>query len=164
MPRLPLFSPLLALLALVAVACGGTEAPSSPTDPAAGGHYLPRPEITRQLTSAFRSGLEQLAVMSQAPDEASQLAPSVRPGTLETAHCSPGSPRPARGAVWRWGCEVRWQDARGIPRSTRYLVRVTAAGCLTAGATPRLPEVYDATARNTAVHPLEALAGSGRGC
>lgn len=165
MPRLPLWSSLLlGLLALVPAACGGTGASSSSARPGAAAQYLPRPEVTRQVANAFRSGLEQVAVMSQAPDEASQLAPSVQPGTLETAHCAAGSRRPAGGAVWRWTCRVRWQDGRGLPRSTRYVVRVTGAGCLSAGATPRLPEVYDATTRNTAVHPLEALAGSGREC
>lgn len=161
MVRPALWLPVLALLAALLSACGGGEAAAPPAAP---GRYLPRSEVTRQLSSAFRSGLEQLAVMSQAPDEASQLAPPVQPGTLEAARCAPGAPRPARGAVWRWGCRVRWQDERGRPRATRYVVRVTGAACLTAGAEPRLPDVYDATTRNTAVHPLAALAGSGKRC
>ena len=164
----------LCLLAVAALAgCGGhdaapvapaatTGATSTTTSAAATPKRLPASEIRRQLAASFTSGLRELATMTQTGDDPVALGQPLPTGHVDAVACRPQAS--ADGGAAPWHCRVRWHDAADHARSTGYLVRIPASGCLTAGASPPLAGVRDATTRNVAEHPLNALAGSSRSC
>jgi hypothetical protein len=116
------------------------------------------------LGNGFRAGLDRLAVMSQPPDDASDLGQSLPTGLLDRVSCAAAAPRPAGRAPWPWRCTVRWETARGRARRTGYAVRVTAAGCYSAGADPALPPHRDPTIQTYSEHPLNTLVSVRAGC
>jgi hypothetical protein len=160
MPRIQSHRPLLAAAVVVLVAgCGGRHgAPAAPAT------YLDRAGLTRGLSHGFRDGLDRLAVMSQPPDDGSDLSQSLPTGLLDRVSCAPEGARPAARAPWRWRCTVRWETAAGQARRTSYAVRVSPTGCYSAGADPALPPHRDPTIQTYSEHPLNTLVGVGPGC
>ena len=156
---------LLAALALVpAAGCGGGggQSKSSSERPTATGPYLTSAELERQLSAGFRDGLYRLAVMSQQSDDATDLGQDLPTGLVERVSCEPSGAKAAK--AWPWSCEVRWRDVERHGQSTRYTVRLMPGGCFGAGATPRRPQVYDATTRAYGEDPLNGIVAVKTGC
>lgn len=145
--------------------CGGatprTAAHTSERTAAPG--FLSASALSGELGTGFRRGLYRVAVMSQPGDRASDLGQPLPTGTARDVACRAAGRRPPTGS-WPWACSVRWKTVAGGPRRERYRVRLSDRGCFTAAAQPRLGEIYDATTRNYAVHPLDVLSSVRRGC
>lgn len=150
----------LAVGVLAVAACGGGH-PRPSVAPARPAHYLSSLELRRDLGNAFRAGLERLAVMSQPPDDASDLGQPLPTGLLDRVTCAAG----ARVATyWSWRCTVRWETAGGSARRTGYAVRLLPTGCFAAGADPALAPHRDPTIQTYTEHPLNTFASVKRGC
>jgi hypothetical protein len=152
--------------------CGGGDAASgtdvaSATAPAsaqAPAHYATASDLRRDLANGVRQGLYRLAVMSQPPDDASDLGQQLPTGTVERVDCAAAGTRPGTGAAWPWRCRVGWRTVGGASRTTRYDVRLLANGCFAAGAVPRYPDHRDTSIASYSEHPLNAIASVRRGC
>jgi hypothetical protein len=156
---------LLAALALVpAAGCGGGGGQSKPATerPRATGPYLTGAELERQLSAGFRDGLYRLAVMTQKSDDAVDLGQPLPTGLVGGVRCRPAG---ARGSdAWSWRCDVSWRDVDRHAQRTRYTVRLMPGGCFGAGASPRRPQLYDATIRAYGEDPLNGIVSARTGC
>jgi hypothetical protein len=159
------FSIVAAAAALLIAGCGGDHHGPPVTGP---GAVATRPvsgsDLEREIANGFRQGLYRLAVMSQPPDDATDLGQSLPTGLLHSVACSAGGPQPQAGSARPWRCAVRWRSAGGSARTTRYAVRVLPSGCFAAAADPALPPRRDATIESFAEHPLNALVSVRKGC
>jgi hypothetical protein len=167
---LPLVAVACAALAAAALSgCGANDAKtaraatSAPAPVARG--YLDRHALALGVGNGFRAQLDQLAVMQQPPDGATDLGQDLPAGLLRDVRCAPAAGRPARATkAWAWTCRVRWETLAGATKTTNYAVRDFATGCFAAGATPRLPDVKDPTIASYSEHPLNAIASVRKGC
>jgi hypothetical protein len=154
------------LVALVpAAGCGGGgggAAQSSQQRPRATGPFLTADQLERQVAAGFRDGLYRLAVMTQKSDDAVDLGQDLPTGLVERVGCEPAGDRGSK--AWPWRCEVRWRDVERHKQLTRYAVRSMPGGCFGAGATPRRPQVYDATIRTYGEDPLNGIVAVKTGC
>jgi len=162
-----LLTSLTALSAAAALsACGTPEAASDvvaarPTTP----DFLGPAALERQLGGAFRSGLEQLAVMNQPPEDAADLGQTLPTGRLHSFVCAAPSARPTNpAAAWAWRCTASWRTVDGHAQRTAYAVRLSGAGCFVAHADPALHQVRDTTIKSFAQHPLDRLLSLKPGC
>jgi hypothetical protein len=146
--------------------CGGASSThTSSTAPAASRpQFVAGAELERELGNDFRHGLYRLAVMSQPPDDATDLGQSLPTGLLRTIACSARGAQPAAAVAWSWRCDVQWETAGGAPRRTRYAVRLLPTGCFAAAADPGLPAHRDTTIASYSEHPLNALVSVRKGC
>ncbi|HWI73890.1 MAG TPA: hypothetical protein VNT55_18155 [Baekduia sp.] len=151
-------------------ACGSEDpAPRATGTAAATSHvaaprYLDRHALALGLGNGVRARLDQLAVMQQPPDAASDLGQSLPAGLLRDVACSPAGARPSDDAAWPWTCRVRWETVAGTTKTTNYAVKSFATGCFAAGADPRLPDVKDPTIASYSEHPLNVVTSLGKGC
>ena len=155
----------LALALVPAAGCGGGGGPSaasSQAQPRTSGPFLTADELERQVAAGFRDGLYRLAVMTQQSDDAVDLGQDLPTGLVEQVSCQPAGAKSAK--VWPWRCEVRWRDVERRSQRTSYAVRLMPGGCFGAGATPRRPEVYDATIRTYGEDPLNGIVAVKSGC
>jgi hypothetical protein len=155
----------LAATAATAAGCGAGDAPgtgATAAQPAAApaARYLDAKGLALALGNGVRTRLDQLAVMQQPPEGASDLGQDLPAGLLRDVRCTPG----AAGRVRTWSCRVRWETVAGAPETTNYAVRAFATGCFAAAATPRLPDVRDPTIASFSQHPLDAVASARKGC
>jgi len=165
--RVPLLLGALAATALAA--CGADDGRAGPAAGAAApapraAGYLDRHALALGVGNSFRARLDQLAVLQQPPDGATDLGQDLPAGLLRDVACAPAAGQPAAGRAWPWRCRVRWETLRGTAKTTNYAVRSFATGCFAAGATPRLAPIKDPTIASFSEHPLNSLAGLGRGC
>ncbi len=152
-----------AVLAAVALAgCGGRNASAPPVRHARPARYLSSLELRQDLGNGFRAGLERLAVLSQPPDDASDLGQPLPAGLLDRVTCAAAGTRTAR--FWPWHCTVRWLTAGGRAQRTDYAVRLLPTGCFAAGADPALPPHRDPTIQTYTEHPLNTLVSVTAGC
>src|SRR4051794_31715370 len=161
----------LCVLGLGACGGGGDDAGratgSSARAAAATGapRYLDRHALALALGNGVRTRLDQLAVMQQPAEGATDLGQDLPAGLLRDVSCaSPQAQTPAGGAAWRWTCRVRWETIAGAGKTTNYSVRSFATGCFAAAATPALPAVKDPTIASYSEHPLNAVASTRKGC
>lgn len=152
-------------------ACGDDDDPAGPAAKAgtaaaapARSAYLDRHDLALGVGNGVRARLDQLAVMQQPPDAASDLGQSLPAGLVRDVSCAPAGDRPAGGRPWAWRCRVRWETVAGATRATNYSVRSFATGCFAAGATPRLSPVKDPTIASFSEHPLNTVTSLRKGC
>jgi hypothetical protein len=144
---------------------GGGAAPRPASAPAGGPpRFIAAGDLERERGNDFRRGLYRLAVMSQPPEDATDLGQSLPTGLLHDVACAARGERPTGPSAWSWRCIVRWETVGGARRNTRYAVRLLPTGCFAAAADPELPERLDTTIATYAEHPLNALVSVRRGC
>jgi hypothetical protein len=166
--RAALVTSALALAAPPALsACGGDDA--APTTPAKApaprtARYLDDHALALAVGNGFRARLDQLAVMQQPPEVATDLGQDLPAGLVRDVSCAPDGARPADAKPWVWRCRVRWETVAGTAKTTNYAVRSLPTGCFAAGAQPRLPDVKDPTIASYSEHPLNAVASQRKGC
>jgi hypothetical protein len=159
---------LLCALAAPLTACGAKDddnaAAPSPARPAvAAPSRLDRHALALALGNGVRARLDQLAVMQQPPDGASDLGQDLPAGLLRDVACAPSAV--STGAdVRTWRCRVRWETIAGAGKTTNYSVRSFATGCFAAQAMPQLPQVKDPTIASFSEHPLNAVVSTRKGC
>jgi hypothetical protein len=153
-----------ALAATALGACGSAARDAVPPAAHRPARHLDRHALALALGNGFRTRLDQLAVMQQPPDGASDLGQSLPAGLLRDVRCAAAGARPAGAAPWPWRCRVRWETVAGATKTTNYTVRGFATGCFAAGAVPRLPDVKDPTIASYSEHPLNAIASRRKGC
>jgi hypothetical protein len=164
-----MMAPALCALAVGLAACGGDDdrTPASPSAHAmAAGtpRYLDRHALALALGNGVRARLDQLAVMQQPPEVATDLGQDLPAGLVRDVSCAPDGARPADAKPWVWRCRVRWETVAGTAKTTNYAVRSLPTGCFAAGAQPRLPDVKDPTIASYSEHPLNAVASQRKGC
>ena len=139
----------------------GTHAAAAHAGPP---RYLDRHRLALALGNGVRTRLDQLAVMQQPPDGASDLGQQLPAGLLRDVLCAPAAARPSGDRPWAWRCRVRWETVAGSPKTTNYDVKSFSTGCFAAGAVPRLAPVKDPTIASFSEHPLNAVASTRKGC
>lgn len=166
MPHRRLAVCLLAAASLAACGGGSAHGGAGAGTPRSAGpaRYLDRHALALALGNGFRAGLDQLAVMEQPPEGATDLGQDLPAGLLRDVRCAPATPRPAGARPWPWSCRVRWETLGGASKITNYTVRAFATGCFAAGATPRLADIRDPTIATFSEHPLNAVASVRKGC
>jgi hypothetical protein len=146
---------------------GATTAPATARSVAARPAYLDRHALALAVGNGFRARLDQLAVVQQPPEGATDLGQDLPAGLVRDVRCDAAAGTaapPAGGRPWTWSCRVRWETVAGAPKTTNYTVRSLATGCFAAGATPRLPDVRDPTIASYSEHPLNVVASQRKGC
>ncbi|HWH93981.1 MAG TPA: hypothetical protein VNT03_08975, partial [Baekduia sp.] len=151
---------------------GAASAADRASTPAAltaarGSHYLGRHALALAVGNGFRARLDQLAVMQQPPEGATDLGQDLPTGLVRDVRCAPAggaTAPPTGGHPQMWRCRVRWETVAGALKTTNYSVRSLATGCFAAGATPRLPEVKDPTIASYSEHPLNTVISLRKGC
>src|SRR4051812_4732438 len=85
---------------------GGSAAPTGATAVAVAARpaYLERHDLALAVGNGVRARLDQLAVMQQPPDAASDLGQSLPAGLLRDVSCAPDGARPSGGQTWTWRC------------------------------------------------------------
>lgn len=160
---LVLASPVLAL-----AACGGADDARRPatarTAAPRAARYLDRHALALALGNGFRAQLDQLAVMQQPREGATDLGQDLPAGLVRDVSCTPDGTRPAGAAPWSWRCRVRWETVAGALKTTNYVVQSLPTGCFAAGARPRLADVKDPTIASYSEHPLNTVTSQRRGC
>jgi hypothetical protein len=161
-----------ALAAAAMAGCGSAAHDAAPpaADANAGAavhgpaRYLDRHALALALGNGFRTRLDQLAVMQQPADGATDLGQSLPAGLVRDVRCASDAARPAGAAPWPWRCRVRWETVAGRTKTTNYTVRSFPTGCFAAGAVPRMAAVKDPTIASYSEHPLNAVASQRKGC
>ncbi|MGH2906591.1 MAG: hypothetical protein ACRDKI_07455 [Solirubrobacterales bacterium] len=151
---------LFAALAAAASGCGGGDTPAAAEQTYAAGDAA---GLQKLVGNAVRVQLKQLAVITQAKDDASGLDENVPSGTLDSVTCSHDGALQSKGDQ-PWHCEARWTDTSGEKQTVAYDVTQTDKGCWYATANPPLKQVHDTTTRAPAESPLSMLVGKIKGC